>query len=382
MGIKLRLDGAQRSCTPEETLERMRPFYFAAGITRVSDITGLDCSGIHVSQCIRPDAIYLSADSGKGATKSAARASAVMEGFERHVGETAKLPAFSASGADLDGHETRFQLMRGAFYDPRVERRWTSVSGLLGESAFVPVEVVQLVPRQPVFPLFHSCFVSSSNGLSSGNSLDEALAGGIYEVIERDQVDAAMSLPDPPPRVDLDTIANSTLLGLVGALRQKGIFPVIFDCTGDIGVPTFMAYLYDSERGTGIYRGYASHLDPVVAQCRALCEAVQGRVVWMSGSRDDISHQMFVENKKNDTSDNVAKILSSKNVVSSAMHGDCSTDTFSGDIEVLKQRLSDAGFGSIYYKEFQHPYPCSVVRVLAPGLAGYSHLFGKKGRCK
>ena len=380
--MKVRLEGAQRSCSPEETIERMRPFYRDAGITRISDITGLDCSGIHVSQCIRPDAVYLSVDSGKGATKNAARASAMMEGFERHVGESANVAGFKVAGIDLEGSEARFQLMKGAFYSPEIEREWTSVKGLFGGDAFVPIEVVKMIHRQSFTPLFHSCFTSTSNGLSSGNTLHEALAGGLYEVIERDQVSAAMGHPGSPPRVDLDSIADETLQGLIQLLRKNGIFPIIFDCTGDIKVPTYTAYLYDSERQTGIYRGYASHLDPVVAQCRAVCEAVQGRVVWMSGARDDISSELFFKTKQNDTSENIAKLLSGENIVSSTFHKDESTESFYGDMEVLNQKLQTAGFTGVFYKEFAHSYPCSVVRVLVPGLAGYLHVYGAKGRVK
>lgn len=380
--MKVRLDGAQRSCSPEETLERMRPFYRDAGITRISDITGLDCSGIHVSQCIRPDAVYLSVDSGKGATKEAARASAMMEGFERHVGETVVPSVFRASGIDLEGAETRFQLLKGAFYSPELEREWTSVKGLFGPDAFVPVETVKLIPRQAHYPLFHSCFTSTSNGLSSGNTLHEALVGGIYEVIERDQVSAAMGNAEYPARVDLDSVSDETLAGLVRLLRKNSIFPVIFDCTGDIGVPTFTAYLYDSERSTGLYRGYASHLDPVVAQCRAICEAVQGRVVWMSGARDDISSELFFKTKQSDTAESITRLLSGKNTVSSTLWKDESTDTFAGDMHVLNQKLQAAGFSSVLYSEFEHPYPCSVVRVLVPGMSGYLHAYGAKGRRK
>jgi ribosomal protein S12 methylthiotransferase accessory factor len=378
--VKLKLEGAHRLCTPEETLERMRPFYEMAGITRVADITGLDCSGVNVSQCIRPDAVYLSVDSGKGATKAAARASAVMEGFERHVGESVSVECIQSNGDDLPDSKVNFQLLKGASYSSKVERNWVKVQGIFGKPAYVPLECVSLIPRQPIFPLFHSCFTSTSNGLSSGNSLNEAIAGGLYEVIERDQVALAMSPLSSPPRVSLDSITDPTLLHVVAKLRKNGIFPVIFDCTGDINVPTYVAYVYDSERGTGIYRGYASHLDPLVAQCRAVCEAIQARLVWMSGSRDDFSSEKFLSTKQSDSSQTVAKLLSGKNVTESNRHRDSSCDTFQGDIETLSERLKLAGFNDVYFKEFSHPYPCSVVRVLVSGLSGYFHEYGTVGR--
>ena len=42
----------ERSCTPEETLERIEKFVPDAGITRVADITDLDRIGIPVYSCI------------------------------------------------------------------------------------------------------------------------------------------------------------------------------------------------------------------------------------------------------------------------------------------------------------------------------------------
>jgi len=51
--MKYKLEGAQRDCSPIDTINRMLPFFEMAGITRVGEITGLDRIGIPVAQCIR-----------------------------------------------------------------------------------------------------------------------------------------------------------------------------------------------------------------------------------------------------------------------------------------------------------------------------------------
>lgn len=358
----------------------MRPHFEAAGITRISDITGLDYIGVPVAQCIRPDAVMLSVDSGKGLTPEAARASAIMEGFERHVGETAELSSVLASAATLgDRAEYRFQLLRGAFFNLNKELRWTEVYGIKsGTPIMVPLVTVKMVPRQSMFPIFHACFTTTSNGLSSGNNREEAIAGGLYEVVERDQVTLSNANAKNVPMVDLATVSDETLKLLIQKLKRADIEPILFDCTQDIGIPTYTAVICD-RLGHGTYKGYAAHLDPIVAQCRALSEAIQGRAVFRAGSRDDILHATFQEHLSGNKNAALDALRENSAMVSSDRHKDGSTETFSGDVDIILDRIKAAGLPEPLCKEFEHPYPCSVVRVLAPGMHGYLHKFAKQG---
>lgn len=379
--MKLKLEGAQRACTPAETIARMKPWWHQAGITRVSEITGLDRCGIPVAQCVRPDAVSLSVDSGKGATAEAAMCSAMMEGFERHIGETAALDTITECGSRLSNTETRFQRIKGAFYNPHSPIEWTEMSGLVTrQPKLVPEACVKTKASQFGFPFFKFAFCSGSNGLSAGNTLEEAVAGGLYEVIERDQIASAFSNKIDGIVVDQSTITDATLISLIEQLKSNGVIPMIFDCTLDIGIPTYICYVYDQERNTGMYKGYATHLNPEIAQCRAVCEAVQARVVFMSGSRDDLYHRTFFENKLAD--DNVAlnKMLSFNKTTSSNHYDDLSTDSFVGDIKVILSKLNKANIPEPLIKVFDHPYPCSVVKAAIPTLQGYYHTGGQKGR--
>lgn len=377
---KIKLEGAQRACVPIDTIKRMRPWWRRAGITRVGEITGLDRIGIPVAQCIRPDALVLSVDSGKGATPEAAICSAMMEGFERHVGESAKLETLKAPAHKLKEVETRFPLLKGAFYNPNIDREWTTAVGVFSrETKLVPAVAAMMLPNQSVSPIFSACFASDSNGLSSGNTLEEAIVGGLYEVIERDQVACHSAKGLIGKRVNLDSIQDETLGRLVELLRSKDVMPALFDCTLDIGVPVFVSYIYDVERGVGLYRGYAAHLDPAVAQCRAICEAVQGRLVYMAGSRDDFSDRSFKKLKEDDNSNMIVRLLAQKETVSSNFRENKSTNTFFGDIQEVVSMLDSAGIPEPLIKEYAHPYPCSVVKVMVPTLEGYYTKFAKSG---
>ena len=81
--------GTHRVIAPKQTIENNEEKLMIAGITRIADITDLDRIGLPIYTAIRPTAedgairIY----GGKGITKDHAKASAMMEGFERYSAE-------------------------------------------------------------------------------------------------------------------------------------------------------------------------------------------------------------------------------------------------------------------------------------------------------
>ena len=90
--------GTHRVKDPKETIEINEKKLRTAGITRLTDITDLDRVKIPVFSAIRPTAQSgsVSVYAGKGATKEQAKASAMMEGFER----------YSAERQDIDSERT------------------------------------------------------------------------------------------------------------------------------------------------------------------------------------------------------------------------------------------------------------------------------------
>lgn len=78
--------GTHRRCPPEETLAAYGPMLPRFQITRLADITDLDCLGVPVFLAVRPNAKGLSVAQGKGLTRVAAKASAMMESIECYGG--------------------------------------------------------------------------------------------------------------------------------------------------------------------------------------------------------------------------------------------------------------------------------------------------------
>jgi ribosomal protein S12 methylthiotransferase accessory factor len=369
---------AQRAITPEQTLERVRGRFAAIGLTRLANITGLDILGIPVVLSVRPQAGYLSVDGGKGFTLAAAMASAAMECFERHAGENTPLPRFTARYAELpeEARIPRHQLplSRNSLFSPELPEEWVLADDLLGGPATaVPTVMVALERfrhrRSSLLP-----FSFSSNGLNSGNTKSEALVGALYEVIERDATTCSKVARDagaPLRRVDLATTDSPDVARLVEIGRSHGVEVVVFDCTVDTRVPTFMAYLCDLRNPTiGLYHGYGTHLDPQVALIRAVCEAAQGRLVFIAGSRDDsFRHHQRLRATYEQAN---ATLLDHPPTVDLRAFPDDSGDTFEADGVTLLDRLRAVGVERVLAVDVTHPeIGVDVCRVIIPGLEGY-----------
>src|SRR5215467_3082672 len=90
-----------RTIDAATTVARARKLFGAFGITRVANVTGLDCIGIPVVMVCRPNARSLSVSQGKGIDLDAARASGLMESIELFHAERINLPLKLGSWNDL-----------------------------------------------------------------------------------------------------------------------------------------------------------------------------------------------------------------------------------------------------------------------------------------
>lgn len=369
---------AQRAVSPEATLARVRPKFGAIGLTRLADITGLDSLGIPVVLSVRPQSGYLSVDGGKGFTTMAAMASAAMECFERHAGEQTEFERFtcpySALPADARIPVDQLPMSRNSLFTPGLPQQWTYADDLLGgPRTAVPTVMVGLERhkhrRSSPLP-FHF----SSNGLNSGNTKSEALIGALYEVIERDATTCTKVSWEhgaPMRRVDLATASSPDIAYLIERIHGAGLEVVVVDCTVDTAVPTFSAYLCDLRNSAmGVYHGYGTHLDPEVAIIRSICEAAQGRLVFIAGSRDDSfrHHRRF----HSVYADAHRILLGLPETVDLRDYPDESGDTFEADGRTLLAKLASIGVGRILTVDLTHPdIGVDVFRVIVPGLEGY-----------
>jgi ribosomal protein S12 methylthiotransferase accessory factor len=289
--------GTRRCREPAETLEAIGPLLSQAGITRLADITGLDTLGIPVAQAVRPLAATVSVSQGKGATLDAAMAAAAMEALELHHAENAvPAPAFTGPATDLDlGYEvTSLDLGPGSLVTDRTVLGWIMARGALtGTEMAVPRDLVWLGQR-PGSDWQFAMISPTSTGLAAGNTRAEAAAHALYEVIERD-AGAALATVTPPRRryLDLDTVPSGWCAELVARVRRGGAWLEAAYAPSRFGLPGFAAYLWCEDYGAALAAGAGTHADPAVALARAITEAAQSRLAFISGARDDLGAHLY-----------------------------------------------------------------------------------------
>lgn len=286
-----------RTVPPETTLRRARQVAGALGISRVTDITRLDRVGVPVCASIRPGAMRgsLCVNAGKGLTLEDARVGAFMEAIEFAVAEPGRShirPRFVAPSAILDGPRREdavldFCPVMNAAVDLTHPIGAVEAQDLLSEcSVLVPAELVFL-PCPTEIALQH-VFGSNSNGLASGNTADEATVHAICEVIERD-IRSFQSVNDLSRLVVASTLPRH-LSGILDAIDAAGLELHLRYFSNDYNVPYFMAVVFEPGVPDPIYvsGGYGCHLSRDIAATRAITEALQSRLSFIHGGRDDL----------------------------------------------------------------------------------------------
>jgi ribosomal protein S12 methylthiotransferase accessory factor len=283
--------GTLRAATPAHTWKQFAPMAKRAGITRIAELTGLDDVGIPVYAAIRPLGRSLSTQQGKGLTPEAARVSALMESLETFTAEQVR-GTIAGSYRALAKRRRVVDVRR--LPRPRrrldLDARWRWLEGFdLGaaEPILVPEQAVTLDTTFTAPPVFDI----SSNGLASGNALVEAILHGLLEMIER-EAEAAWRRSGGDRRLVLDTVTDPMCRALVDRITATGASVFLWDLASTTGVCAIgCTILQDPRRGAwrplGAYQGFGAHLVPEIAIARAVTEAAQTQLTYISGARDD-----------------------------------------------------------------------------------------------
>ncbi len=368
--IKKYKKDTHRALPPEETLSVVESKMPAAGITRVADITDLDRIGIPVFSSIRPMAARgaISVYNGKGATPTEARVSAMMEGIERYSAEVGDreliVSRFSALGESAL-NPADLILPQGADRDAAIP--WISGYDIMNDEEI-------LVPANAVFhPLpegYNRLFRANTNGLASGNVIEEAIFHGLSEVIERDAWALVEATRNTGPLIQ--NIGD----GLAGELRDKfakaEVAVYLKDITSDIGIPTCAAVSDDIRLRDPILltTGMGTHTNAGVAVLRALTEVAQSRLTQIHGAREDTKLADFRRQMGYDRTKRLNKhwFDTSRTKEFSEMDS-YDSDDFLEDILYMLSRLEKAGMDrAIVVDLTRAEIGVPVVRVIVPGL--------------
>jgi len=292
----LELGSSLRACPPAATLARARRLMPALGITRVSDITRMDRLGLPVFTSIRPLGQALCVHAGKGLRAEEAEVGALMEALEFAAAEATRgswRPRRLAVGdwlAQLGGG------LRLVDFAPLYGRRITTDQTL----TTVDCEALGGTPRTVALPAelvfvpwagdpgAEPLFGWSSNGLASGNTVEEATVHALFEVMERDAL-AMNRAADNSVAIDPSTLPEP-FATLTAHWRALGVELAVRWLPDAFGLPCFAAWLHEAEsEDVNLAGGSGLHLHPHIALARAVCEAAQARLSLIHGGRDDIT---------------------------------------------------------------------------------------------
>lgn len=356
----------------------------AIGLTRLANVTGLDYVGVPVYMAVRPNSRSLSVAQGKGLDEESARASAFMEAVEMAHAEqhthTLRLETYGRMQARERVPHPRLlpQDARMSFNRER-EIAWVAGTSIRGsETVWVPHDLVHLdyrLPRQHAM----SGFMISSNGLASGNHLLEALCAALYEVIERDATALWRvygSAERAERRLRLSGVTDPECLSLLQRLRDSEMSVAVWDVTTDIGVASFLCRIREAignkRSQSGAFWGSGCHLSRGIALSRALTEAVQSRLTYIAGSRDDLRARDYVEAPQDRVFDFAMDIHEqrAKNRCFDDVPDFCS-NSFEQDLQQIVSRLEAVHVTEIVTLDLTRPsIGIPVVRVIVPGLEG------------
>jgi ribosomal protein S12 methylthiotransferase accessory factor len=401
--IRFEAGSAHRIMTPEETVRRIQPYMRGIGVTRIADTTGLDTLGMHIFSAIRPtdaDLDGISVYNGKGLTKAESKAGAMMEAIERYRAETWLGRTYRGTYQEIRDRHPDVRVMDPAAM--RLQQRkplppdllldWVDAWDLLNDG---PALVAANFVLCPFRGLARGMWESSSNGLASGNCIEEAVCHALAELIERDAYTIAMVRAEMVPNFDqlLESVLDggaearaetdgtsypridlATLPPRVRRLAQmaekSGVRVMLRSLTSDLGIPAMMCFLRSPDPDGTEFKagGFGCDPNPEIAAIRAITEGAQSRNVRIQGVRED-AHAV---KGPRDISEQALWRDDYAGTVSFRQLPTYRHDDIIDDLNLMLERLKSVGVREAYAVDLTDPdIPASVARVIVPEMESW-----------
>ena len=390
------LEGTQRVYDEATTLENTKNEMKKIGVTRIADITNLDRLGIPIFSAIRPSAAKgaISIYSGKGSTEQRARISAIMESFERCLAERPGLNANIAgeisAPALVESYNSAAEsctvldpttLLLPQPYLPQSLLEWVGAYDLMNkEEVFVSSNSVYHPYDSP--GRCQKLFLSNTNGLASGNVIEEAILHGLLEVIERDAISIAQFSRNLGKEIVL-TEEDGYLYELASKFKDAGIELKVWLVPTDTGIPTVIAATDDVKLKDPalLVMGAGSHLKPEIAVSRAITEAAQSRVVQIQGAREDTDREGFIRSVGYDRMKRLNWFwFEEGEKISLSEVQDLSRKSPAENIDVILEKLKGLTERVLVVDLSREDVKVPVVRVIIPGFELFTIDRDRKGK--
>lgn len=365
-----------RTNSPEETLEKVSKITQDIGLTRTSNITHLDRIKIPVFTSVRPLAQEgaVSVYAGKGPTDIHAKVSSIMEAIERYSAEMQENEntIIQKYNPETCLNPESLILPRNVYHDEEIE--WVKGYSIkTSEEIYIPANAV--FHPYTTQDVHHIC-LSNTNGLASGNKLEEAIFHGMMEVVERDAWSLFEAFKENKPEINCENATNPYIHELLEKFNDANIYIKLIDLTSDNQIPTIGAVSEDLvlKDPALLTLGIGTHLDANIATIRAITEVAQSRATQIHGTREDTTRANLLRDTGYERMKRINKhwFRESEETINIEDIPDKSKNSFKKDIEVTMNLLEKTGINDAYYVDLTRDINVPVVRAIIPGLELFS----------
>ena len=406
-----RNSGGARTVAPEVTLAKYRHVIspISGVVTWLSRTTDETDSWLHVYWAgsnlgIRSRSLsslrrsLRSKSAGKGSTREQSEVSALCEAVERYsgayhgdeirvhktfkdlaIGEEAIHPNDVQLFSDEQLNNAQSINSKGHLYnmvpprlDPNVKIDWTPVWSLTERRhKYLPTSMLYSMPAEQ---RSNADLFADSNGCAAGNTLEEAILQGFYELVERDAFAIWWYNQLRVPKVDLTTF-DDEFLALASDYYTRYEREIwLLDVTSDLGIPTFVAVSRRLNEATeDIIYGAGAHAHPRIAALRAVCELNQC-LTWLPrpGSRDGrpmIDDPLALWWWRTARLDECRWLLPQDGTLLTASDFQMvESDDSRDDVEYCRKLIEAKGMEFLVLEQTRPDIEMPVVRVIVPGM--------------
>jgi len=367
-------DGTHRVISPEKTYEMVNPLMEILRVPEIIDVTEYERLGIPVFGAPRPGAARggKKIHWGKGKEELHAKVSAMMEAVERYSAEYRGSPLL-LSGYEMLG--LRKAIDPHSLYLPRrlevgEEIHWSAAWDILNdEPVYVPSNAIYH-PYDPM-GMAQQLFRSDTNGIASGNVLEEAILHAILEVVERDAISVAEWQRSMGRRLTITQ--DGPAKKVLDQFTDAGIDIHLWLLDGKTGIPTVAAASDDTlTKDPGmLVMGSGSHLNPEIAALRALNEVAQSRAseLYMRDQKEMADNDPRVQILAKAGYDRMKRIngmwFKEAESIDLSEIPDTSTEYIDEDIRICLKEIEEHAERVCVYTFSRTEIP--VVRVVIPG---------------
>ena len=405
------MNGTSRIIPIDKTLLHVSGIAKEIGLTRMADITYMDKLYIPNYSSVLPGTEdYIWVYSGKGPTKQHAKASAIMESIERYSSLPSSFSKKFVTGTYNELKQSYnilhpYEVIEPLSFDFHDDMFMDYVNGfdiINNEDILVPAGLA-LFRYNPSSPSINPFAFQHTNGLASGNVLEEAVCHALAEVIERDAISLAQLRASAIPFHILYNVFNSLqrqgypvkpfskdtfqddytifpdvlvsekdyqpITKLIKKFEKFNIKLIIKDVTTNIKIPTFNVACVEwiSHDYGYLAEGHGTHPDKRIALLRAITEVSQTRVANIQGARDDLRKIKYNNNNTDDK--NAWQFMPSKKTINFSEIMTYQNEDILDDINLIVKYLKQAGLKKAIIVDLTNPnIKIPVVRAIIPGL--------------